>query len=36
MDTYSVEEEIAILDKLIDHFTFFENLIAENKEQEKN
>jgi hypothetical protein len=30
------EEEIIILDKLIDHFNFFENLIAENKEQENN
>jgi len=30
------EKEIIILDKLIDHFNFFEKLIAENKEQEKN
>jgi hypothetical protein len=30
------KEEIVILDKIIDHLNFFENLIAENKEQENN
>jgi|688.fasta_scaffold177610_8 hypothetical protein len=38
MDTYSVEEQIKTLDKIIDHLKFFENLIVENKtkEQEQN
>jgi hypothetical protein len=35
MNTYSVEEQIKTLDKLIDHIKFFEELIAENKTNEK-
>jgi hypothetical protein len=35
MNTYSVEEQIKTLDKLIDHIKFFEELIAEKKTNEK-
>jgi hypothetical protein len=35
MDKYSVEEQIKTLDKMIDHLKFFEELIAENKTNEK-